>query len=141
VPYHIRVCIDNEIRVAYWYDVYLLGAQISCMEHIKDKLDKADLRMLAFDIETSKAELKFPDSRFDPIMMISYMIDGKGFLITNRQVTDLIKFRSWVKMSLISSIPLSRSTKANSLCLMKLMRSNCSRSSSSTSRRPSHSFS
>jgi DNA polymerase elongation subunit (family B) len=30
-----------------------------------DKLDKADLRIMAFDIETTKAELKFPDSKFD----------------------------------------------------------------------------
>ena len=33
--------------------------------HITSKLDKADLRIMAFDIETSKAPLKFPDSRFD----------------------------------------------------------------------------
>jgi hypothetical protein len=30
-----------------------------------EKLDKADLRIMAFDIETTKAELKFPDSKFD----------------------------------------------------------------------------
>ena len=34
-------------------------------EHLKTKLDKADLRILAFDIETTKATLKFPDARFD----------------------------------------------------------------------------
>ena len=44
------------------------------------------MRILAFDIETSKAPLKFPDARFDQIMMISYVIDGKGFLITNRTI-------------------------------------------------------
>lgn len=55
-------------------------------EHLKTKLDKADLRVFAFDIETTKDPLKFPDKRFDEIMMISYVIDGKGFLITNRTV-------------------------------------------------------
>jgi DNA polymerase elongation subunit (family B) len=35
------------------------------MTHLPDKLDKADLRILAFDIETTKAPLKFPDSKFD----------------------------------------------------------------------------
>jgi hypothetical protein len=35
------------------------------MECLKSKLDKADLRVMAFDIETSKATLKFPDARFD----------------------------------------------------------------------------
>ena len=42
--------------------------------------------MLAYDIETTKLPLKFPDSKFDQIMMISYMIDGRGFLIINREV-------------------------------------------------------
>ena len=31
----------------------------------------------AFDIETTKLPLKFPDSSIDSIMMISYMIDGQ----------------------------------------------------------------
>ena len=42
--------------------------------------------MLAFDIETTKLPLKFPDSSVDQIMMISYMIDGQGYLITNREI-------------------------------------------------------
>ena len=33
--------------------------------------------VLAFDIETTKLPLKFPDSSTDSIMMISYMIDGQ----------------------------------------------------------------
>lgn len=33
--------------------------------------------MLAFDIETTKLPLKFPDAETDQIMMISYMIDGQ----------------------------------------------------------------
>ena len=33
--------------------------------------------MLAFDIETTKLPLKFPDSSMDQIIMISYMIDGQ----------------------------------------------------------------
>ena len=46
------------------------------MTHLKEKLDKADLRIMAFDIETTKAPLKFPDRNFDQVMMISYIIDG-----------------------------------------------------------------
>lgn len=42
--------------------------------------------VLAYDIETSKLPLKFPDAASDKIMMISYMIDGHGFLITNREI-------------------------------------------------------
>lgn len=44
--------------------------------------------ILAFDIETTKLPLKFPDSVIDQIMMISYMIDGQGFLITNREIVS-----------------------------------------------------
>ena len=47
---------------------------------------KKPVTVLAFDIETTKAPLKFPDSRVDSIMLISYMIDGDGYLITNRKI-------------------------------------------------------
>lgn len=33
--------------------------------------------VLAFDIETTKLPLKFPDAETDQIMMVSYMIDGQ----------------------------------------------------------------
>jgi len=45
-------------------------------EHLKSKLDKADLRVFAFDIETTKDPLKFPNAQLDQIMMISYVFDG-----------------------------------------------------------------
>ena len=86
VPYHIRVCIDHEIRVGKWYDLELDGPTLKKFTWLEEKLDKPDLRVLAFDIETAKAPLKFPDARFDQIMMISYIVDGCGFLITNRQI-------------------------------------------------------
>jgi DNA polymerase epsilon subunit 1 len=44
--------------------------------------------ILAFDIETTKLPLKFPDAAIDQVMMISYMIDGQGFLITNREIVS-----------------------------------------------------
>lgn len=44
--------------------------------------------VLAYDIETTKLPLKFPDASIDQIMMISYMIDGQGFLITNREIVS-----------------------------------------------------
>eukprot|EP00967_Tisochrysis_lutea_P132336 scaffold230930_cov33-Tisochrysis_lutea.AAC.3 len=34
-------------------------------------------RVLAYDIECVKQPLKFPDATVDPVMMISYMIDGQ----------------------------------------------------------------
>jgi len=43
---------------------------------------------LAFDIECTKEPLKFPDAAHDHIYMISYMIDGEGFLIVNRAIVS-----------------------------------------------------
>jgi DNA polymerase epsilon subunit 1 len=41
---------------------------------------KQDPVVLAYDIETTKLPLRFPDSQTDQVMMISYMIDGQvGF--------------------------------------------------------------
>ena len=51
-----------------------------------DIIDPPDPVVLAYDIETTKLPLKFPDSTIDSIMMISYMVDGQGYLITNREV-------------------------------------------------------
>lgn len=43
----------------------------SCFIFLQDPV------VLAFDIETTKLPLKFPDAETDQIMMISYMIDGQ----------------------------------------------------------------
>lgn len=85
VPYHVRVSIDKQLRVGKWYDVYAKHSKIEIVED-KEKIAFADPVVLAFDIETTKAPLKFPDAKVDQIMMISYMIDGEGFLITNREI-------------------------------------------------------
>jgi DNA polymerase epsilon subunit 1 len=57
--------VDNEIRCAFWYDVRVDGPILKQMTHLTEKLDKADLRIMAFDIETTKQKLKFPDAKFD----------------------------------------------------------------------------
>lgn len=85
VPYHVRVSIDQNIRVGKWYDVEVTPSNTVITEDT-EKIAFADPVVLAFDIETTKAPLKFPDSSIDQIMMISYMIDGDGFLITNRSI-------------------------------------------------------
>ncbi|KAK8827679.1 hypothetical protein WA577_007226, partial [Blastocystis sp. JDR] len=43
-------------------------------------------KVFAFDIECSKAPLKFPNAEVDAIYMISIMIDGRGILIINRDI-------------------------------------------------------
>lgn len=52
----------------------------------KDLLQRAEVHVCAFDIETTKLPLKFPDAEYDQVMMISYMVDGHGYLIINREV-------------------------------------------------------
>lgn len=53
---------------------------------LEERLQRADPVVMAYDIETTKLPLKFPDATIDQIIMISYMIDGQGFLITNREI-------------------------------------------------------
>lgn len=90
LPYHMRVCIDEKIFVGLWYTI--CGCDPSDQ---KPKITRntelivaPDPVVCAFDIETTKLPLKFPDSEFDQIMMISYMIDGEGYLIINRDIVS-----------------------------------------------------
>lgn len=87
MPYHVRVAIDLDIRIGKWYTVEANNGHVSvtCLE---ERLTRADPVVLAYDIETTKLPLKFPDAVIDQIMMISYMIDGQGFLITNREIVS-----------------------------------------------------
>ncbi|KAJ1955632.1 DNA polymerase epsilon catalytic subunit, partial [Linderina pennispora] len=87
VPYYLRVAIDKSIRVGLWYDVAADAGEITLTRR-EDLVQRADPVVLAFDIETTKLPLKFPDAAIDMIMMISYMVDGQGYLITNREVVS-----------------------------------------------------
>lgn len=87
VPYHVRVAIDLDVRIGKWYNVEAKHGHVS-LSCIEERLQRADPVVMAFDIETTKLPLKFPDSAIDQIMMISYMIDGQGFLITNREIVS-----------------------------------------------------
>ena len=95
VPYLARVCIDLNIRVGCWYDVTSESGTIKVtrQEHI---LTPSNPKVFAFDIECSKAPLKFPNAEVDAIYMISIMIDGNGILIINRDIVtkDINDFES-----------------------------------------------
>ncbi|XP_020536143.1 DNA polymerase epsilon catalytic subunit A isoform X2 [Jatropha curcas] len=84
VPYHVRFAVDNDIRCGQWYDVSVSSSGVM-LEKRTDLLQRAEVRICAFDIETTKLPLKFPDAGYDLIMMISYMVDGQGYLIINRE--------------------------------------------------------
>ena len=82
-----RVSIDLSIFVGSWYTVKCRGSsERPLITKREDLIERPDCIVLAFDIETTKLPLKFPDANVDQIMMISYMIDGQGYLITNREV-------------------------------------------------------
>lgn len=89
VPYHVRLSIDLKIHVAHWYNIRCRGSTFPPEITRRDDLvERPDPVVLAFDIETTKLPLKFPDAESDQIMMISYMIDGQGYLITNREIVS-----------------------------------------------------
>ncbi|XP_069475427.1 DNA polymerase epsilon catalytic subunit A isoform X1 [Ambystoma mexicanum] len=89
VPYHVRLSIDLKIHVAHWYNIRYRGSTLPPEITRRDDLvERPDPVVLAFDIETTKLPLKFPDAESDQIMMISYMIDGQGYLITNREIVS-----------------------------------------------------
>ncbi|ORX60308.1 hypothetical protein DM01DRAFT_1300034 [Hesseltinella vesiculosa] len=88
VPYYVRVAIDLDIRVGLWYNVKALDSGTTTFTRRTDMVHRPDPVILAFDIETTKLPLKFPDATIDSIMMISYMIEGRGYLITNREIVS-----------------------------------------------------
>lgn len=51
-----------------------------------DLLQRAEPRIVAWDIETTKLPLQFPNAEYDQVFMISYMADKHGYLICNREV-------------------------------------------------------
>ncbi|CEI95841.1 Putative DNA polymerase [Rhizopus microsporus] len=88
IPFHIRTAIDLDIRVGLWYDVKAQEDGTITLTRRTDLVHRPEPIILAFDIETTKLPLKFPDANIDQIMMISYMIDGRGYLITNREIVS-----------------------------------------------------
>jgi DNA polymerase epsilon subunit 1 len=87
VPYYLRVAMDNEIRVGLWYTVTFNAGQPT-LTQLTERVKRPDPVVMAYDIETTKAPLKFPDQAIDQVMMISYMVDGQGYLITNREIVS-----------------------------------------------------
>ena len=88
VPYLVRVCMDLNIRTGAWYTVTPNTHDIGVTVTDQDVEKKANPTFLAFDIECTKAPLKFPDANVDSIFMISYMVNGQGYLIISRDVVS-----------------------------------------------------
>eukprot|EP00002_Diphylleia_rotans_P041170 TRINITY_DN9949_c0_g1_i1.p1 TRINITY_DN9949_c0_g1~~TRINITY_DN9949_c0_g1_i1.p1 ORF type:complete len:2242 (+),score=458.11 TRINITY_DN9949_c0_g1_i1:64-6789(+) len=87
VTYYVRMSIDLNLRVGYWYVAQVDEGKTS-LQHRADLLGRAEPLILAFDIETTKLPLRFPDASIDQIMMISYILDRQGYLIVNREIVS-----------------------------------------------------
>lgn len=87
VPYVLRVSIDRDLRVGAWYTV-AIDTGNALVTRLPNMVVKAEPKVMAFDIECTKSPLKFPDATIDEIFMISYMIDGQGYLIIQRRVVS-----------------------------------------------------
>lgn len=73
----MRVSIDEKIFVGRWYTIKTRGSIQPPIIVPKDIVEPPEPIVLAYDIETTKLPLKFPDANSDQIMMISYMLDGQ----------------------------------------------------------------
>ncbi|GJX64137.1 DNA polymerase epsilon catalytic subunit, partial [Tanacetum coccineum] len=73
------------VRSGLWYDVSVTSEGVT-LERRHKLLQRAEVHVYAFDIKTTKLPLKFPDAEYDSVMMISYMVDGRGYMIINRDV-------------------------------------------------------
>jgi len=85
IPYEVQVGDVFRVRCGSWYLVSYDGEKYDIVGD-SSKIAYPDLRVFAFDIETTKPPLKFPNAEFDQIMMISIMTEDFGELITNRQI-------------------------------------------------------
>jgi hypothetical protein len=82
-----RAMISQNIHVGLWYSVRVNSKSNVVLSFLPEIVERPQPVVLAFDIETTKAPLKFPDAKTgDQIMMISWMIDEKGYLGVNREV-------------------------------------------------------
>lgn len=102
----MRISYDSDVRCGQWYNVTVSSTGLM-LEKRTDLLQRAEVHVCAFDIETTKLPLKFPDAEYDLIMMISYMVDGQGYLIINREVhmigLSLMHFQYFFTCSLTRS--------------------------------------
>ena len=100
VKYAMRCSIDMDVFVGSWYTVSAFHGTTTLRRAAIDHVSPP-LRVLTFDIETTKAPLKFPQPSSDQVFMISVSLDGRGMLLVNRDVvaSDIADFEYIPKIS------------------------------------------
>lgn len=86
IPIDVQVGNFFGVRCGCWYSVSYNGEAYSIAKN--DRMTHPDLRVMAFDIETTKPPLKFPNAEFDQVMMISILTEEFGELIVNRAIVS-----------------------------------------------------
>ena len=66
VPYHVRFAIDAGVRCGHWYTVSARGGDVSLARR-PDLERRAEPVVCAFDIETTKLPLQFPNAEYDQV--------------------------------------------------------------------------
>jgi len=84
IPIENQVGYDFNIRCGSWYEASFDGEKYNFVKN--DRITHPDLKIFAFDIETTKPPLKFPNPEYDQIMMISILTEEFGELIVNRSI-------------------------------------------------------
>ncbi|KAI5192514.1 DNA polymerase epsilon subunit 1 [Nematocida sp. AWRm77] len=85
IPVAVQMGIVLNINAGRWYTVEYSG-EYDIRE--SELIVPPSLRILSFDIETTKDPLKFPSAEKDKVMMISAMAENDGWLIVNREVVS-----------------------------------------------------
>lgn len=68
VPHHVRMSIDRKICCGRWYSVKTRMHEVPIITKRDDIIEPPDPIVLAYDIETTKLPLKFPDANTDRSM-------------------------------------------------------------------------
>jgi DNA polymerase epsilon subunit 1 len=62
----IHACVAADIRAGHWYNVRAKGG-VTTVTHRPDLLQRAEPVICAFDIETTKLPLRFPNAAYDQV--------------------------------------------------------------------------
>lgn len=85
IPTAVQFATERDIHAGQWYKVTYNGDYT--LEKVESVLPP-EIRMLSFDIETTKDPLKFPDPEKDKVMMVSLMSTSGGWLVVNREIVS-----------------------------------------------------
>ena len=98
VPYHMRFQIDTGVRCGYWYGVRASHGHVS-LTWREDLVQRGEPRICAFDIETTKLPLQFPNAEFDQARPSSQWQLRADALPSQSQLTIMIAMHATHKGS------------------------------------------